>query len=46
VKADFPKLDVLVNNAGISRYRNLKTPTADLTELMVEMNITWVACFA
>jgi len=39
VKADFPKLDVLVNNAGISRYRNLKTPTADLTELMVEMNI-------
>src|SRR5256886_12321989 len=39
VKADFPKLDVLMNNAGISRYRNLKTPTADLTELMVEMNI-------
>lgn len=39
VKADFPKLDVLVNNAGISRYRNLKTPAADLTELMVEMNI-------
>ena len=23
VKADFPKLDVLVNNAGISRYRNV-----------------------
>ncbi|MES2152496.1 MAG: SDR family NAD(P)-dependent oxidoreductase [Pseudomonadota bacterium] len=39
VKADFPKLDVLVNNAGISRYRNLKTPAADLTELMDEMNI-------
>jgi uncharacterized oxidoreductase len=39
VKADFPKLDVLVNNAGISRYRNIKTPAADLTELMVEMNI-------
>jgi len=39
VKADFPKLDVLVNNAGISRYRNLKIPAADLTELMVEMNI-------
>jgi uncharacterized oxidoreductase len=39
VKVDFPKLDVLVNNAGISRYRNLQTPTADLTELMVEMNI-------
>lgn len=39
VKADFPKLDVLVNNAGISRYRNLKTPASDLTELMVEMDI-------
>jgi uncharacterized oxidoreductase len=39
VKADFPKLDVLVNNAGISRYRNLKIPAADLTELMAEMNI-------
>jgi uncharacterized oxidoreductase len=39
VEADFPKLDVLVNNAGISRYRNLKAPTADLAELMVEMNI-------
>ncbi len=39
VKADFPKLDVLVNNAGISRYRNLKSPAADLTELMMEMNI-------
>jgi uncharacterized oxidoreductase len=39
VKADFPKLDVLVNNAGISRYRNLKIAVADLTELMVEMNI-------
>lgn len=39
VKADFPKLDVLVNNAGISRYRNLKTPAADLADLMVEMNI-------
>jgi uncharacterized oxidoreductase len=39
VKAEFPKLDVLVNNAGISRYRNLKIAVADLTELMVEMNI-------
>jgi uncharacterized oxidoreductase len=39
VKAEFPKLDVLVNNAGISRYRNLKIPAADLPELMVEMNI-------
>ena len=39
VKADFPKIDVLVNNAGISRYRNLKTSTADLSELMVEMDV-------
>lgn len=39
VKADFPKFDVLVNNAGISRYRNLKTPAADLAELMDEVNI-------
>ena len=39
VKADFPTLDVLVNNAGISHYRNLKTPTADLTKLMMEMNV-------
>ncbi len=39
VKAEFPKLDVLVNNAGISHYRNLKTPAVDLNELMLEMNI-------
>ncbi|SHM23710.1 uncharacterized oxidoreductase [Bradyrhizobium lablabi] len=39
VKSDFPGLDVLVNNAGISRYRNLKASTADLSELMVEMDV-------
>jgi uncharacterized oxidoreductase len=39
IKADFPRLDVLVNNAGISHYRNLQTSTSDLAELMVEMNI-------
>lgn len=39
MKADFPKLDVLVNNAGISRYRNLATSAANLDELMVEVNI-------
>jgi uncharacterized oxidoreductase len=39
VKADFPKLDVLMNNAGIMLYKNLKAPAADLAELMTEMNI-------
>src|SRR5438046_9176653 len=39
VKADFPKLDVWMNHAGILLYKNLKSPAADLTELMAEMNI-------
>ena len=39
VKADFPKLDVLMNNAGIMRSKNLKSPEADLTGLTVEMDI-------
>ncbi|MGA8595371.1 MAG: SDR family NAD(P)-dependent oxidoreductase [Bryobacteraceae bacterium] len=39
VKADFPKLDVLMNNAGILIHKNLKAPAADLAELMAEMNI-------
>src|SRR5438270_8992108 len=39
VKSDFPKLDVLMNNAGILLYKNLKSPAADLTGLMTEMNI-------
>jgi uncharacterized oxidoreductase len=39
VKADFPKLDVLMNNAGIMLSRNLKAPADDLTELMVEMDV-------
>src|SRR5438094_7348481 len=39
VKSDFPKLDVLMNNAGILLYKNLKSPAADLTGLMAEMNI-------
>ena len=39
VKADFPKLDVLMNNAGIMVSRNLKAPAADLGGLMAEMNI-------
>ncbi len=39
VKADFPKLDVLMNNAGIMIHRNLTAPAADLAELTAEMNI-------
>src|SRR5213075_1785776 len=39
VKADVPKLDVLMNNAGIMLSKNLKAPAADLTGLMLEMDI-------
>ncbi|MDB4992863.1 MAG: 3-oxoacyl-[acyl-carrier protein] reductase [Myxococcaceae bacterium] len=39
VKAEFPRLDVLMNNAGIMLYKNLSTPEADLAGLMTEMNI-------
>jgi uncharacterized oxidoreductase len=39
VKADFPKLDVLMNNAGIMLSKNLKAPAADLGGLMAEMDI-------
>jgi uncharacterized oxidoreductase len=39
VKADFPKLDVLMNNAGIMLHKNLKVPAIDLDGLMAEVNI-------
>lgn len=39
VKADFPKLDVLMNNAGIMLMKNLKAPVTDLAGLMTEINI-------
>jgi uncharacterized oxidoreductase len=39
VGTDFPKLDVLMNNAGIMLHRNLQAPTADLDALMAEVNI-------
>jgi len=39
MKADFPKLDVLMNNAGIMLYKNLKAPATDLAGLMAEVNI-------
>ena len=39
VKADYPKLDVLMNNAGIMLHKNLKVPAADLDGLMAEVDI-------
>src|SRR3954453_904187 len=39
VKADFPKLDALMNNAGIMLHRSVKVPTAYLAGLMTEVNI-------
>jgi len=39
VKADFPKLDVLMNNAGVMIHKNLKAPATDPAGLMAEMNI-------
>src|SRR3954453_14530766 len=38
-KANLPKLVVLINNAGILPYKNLKASAPDLTGLMAEMNI-------
>jgi uncharacterized oxidoreductase len=39
VKQDFPRLDALMNNAGIMLYKNLKAPAADPAGLIAEMNI-------
>ena len=39
VKVDFPKLDVLMNNAGVMIHRNLSAVATDLAELTAEMNI-------
>ena len=39
VKAEYPRLDVLMNNAGIMLHKNLKVPAPDLDRLMAEMNI-------
>src|SRR5438067_3759624 len=39
VKRDFPKLDVLMNNAGVMLRKNLKLPATDLVGLMTEMDI-------
>src|SRR3954454_17824377 len=39
VKADFPSLDVLMNNAGIGSAKNLKSSAQDPTGLMTEMEV-------
>jgi uncharacterized oxidoreductase len=39
VKASFPKLDVLMNNAGIMLHKNLAAPAADLGGLTAELDI-------
>lgn len=39
MKSEFPKLDVLMNNAGIMLHKNLKVPAADLDGLMAEVDI-------
>src|SRR2546426_2575356 len=39
VKAGFPKVDVLMNNAGIMLHKNLKVPATDLDGLMAEVTI-------
>lgn len=39
IDADFPQLDVLMNNAGIFNYRNVTTGTDDLLQLTREIDI-------
>jgi len=39
IKADFPTLDVLMNNAGVGVAKNLKTSVADLAGLLTEVDI-------
>ncbi len=39
MKERYPRLDVLVNNAGVMIYRNLAAPDSDLAELTSEVDI-------
>src|SRR5437764_5559764 len=39
VKADFPKLDVLMNNAGVGGAMNLQSPVSDLAALTSEVDV-------
>ena len=39
VKAEFPRLDVLMNNAGIGTPKNLRKPATDLAGVTAEMDV-------
>ncbi len=39
VKQEFPKLDVLMNNAGVFQMKNLRSACNDLTTLTSELDI-------
>jgi uncharacterized oxidoreductase len=39
VRRTFPKLDVLMNNAGVFHMRNLRVPGSDLAELTSELEV-------
>jgi uncharacterized oxidoreductase len=39
LKVDFPRLDVLMNNAGVGEAKDLKSSAADLTDLTKEMDV-------
>src|SRR4029079_14294457 len=41
VKADFPSLDVLMNNAGVGAAMNLAAPASDLAALTSEVDINF-----
>ena len=41
LKADFPALDVLMNNAGIGAAMNLKAPASDLAALTSEVDVNF-----
>lgn len=39
VKAEFPRLDVLMNNAGIGTPQNLRKPEADIAGAMTQLDV-------
>src|SRR5262245_38100133 len=41
VRRRFPRLDVLMNNAGVFVRRNLRAPSSDLAELTTEIDINF-----